>query len=82
MRKINRLSAFRIGMHAVFFLVLSAVIPAEAEDGSLGEGGLELREVKWESGDRELVVKGRDAGRYAAITVSNAALLSILWMHQ
>jgi len=78
MRKTNRHTAFRIGTQLLSLLLLTAVTLVQADDDdervwSRYTSGLELREVKWESGDRELVVKGRDAGRYADVTVSNAA---------
>ena len=67
MHPIKTCCAFLIGAQSILLLFLLTAASAHAGDG------LNLNEVKWEGGDQDLVVKGEDAGRYANVTVSNAA---------
>ncbi len=48
------------------------VYSSDDEEHERSDSQLRLTEVKWESGDRELVVKGKEAGRRARVTISNA----------
>ncbi len=70
--KINR--ALQARTHCLSALILFLSLTAMG----YAQAGVDLREAKWESGDQNLVVKGRNAGRYAQVTVSNADTGSIL----
>jgi hypothetical protein len=45
---------------------------------TMAEDGIQLTDAKWESGDKILVVKGRNAGRRATVTLENASTGAVL----